>query len=70
VAHSCNPGYSGGRDQKDCSSKPAQENSLGDPILKKKKSHKKRAGGVVQGLGPEFKPQYDQEKKNKSQKPN
>jgi hypothetical protein len=25
---------------------------------------------VVQGLGPEFKPQYDQEKKNKSQKPN
>jgi hypothetical protein len=28
VAHACNPSYSRGRDQKDCSSKPAQENSL------------------------------------------
>jgi hypothetical protein len=24
----------------------------------KKKNHKKRAGGVPQGVGPEFKPQY------------
>jgi hypothetical protein len=24
----------------------------------KKKNHKKRAGGVAQGVGPNFKPQY------------
>jgi hypothetical protein len=35
VAHACNPSYSGGRDQKDCSSKPAQANSFQDPISKK-----------------------------------
>jgi hypothetical protein len=35
VAHSCNPSYSGGRDQEDHSSKPALENSLQSPILKK-----------------------------------
>jgi hypothetical protein len=34
-AHTCNPSYSGGRDQEDCSSKPAQANSFRDPILKK-----------------------------------
>jgi hypothetical protein len=38
-------------------------NSSWDPILKKKKAHKKRAGGVAQGVGPEFKPQYDTHKK-------
>jgi hypothetical protein len=57
VAHTCNPNYSGGRDQEDCSSKPAQENSSQDPISKKT-YHKKRAGGVAQSIGPEFKPQY------------
>jgi hypothetical protein len=35
VAHTCNPSFSGGRDQKDHSSKLAQANSLCDPILKK-----------------------------------
>jgi hypothetical protein len=30
----CNPSYSGGRDQEDHGSKPAQGNSLGDPSLK------------------------------------
>jgi hypothetical protein len=35
VAHSYNPSYSGGRDQEDHSSKPAQANSAQDPILKK-----------------------------------
>jgi hypothetical protein len=35
VAHASNPCYSGGRDQEDCSSKPAQANSSKDPILKK-----------------------------------
>jgi hypothetical protein len=35
VAQACNPTYSGGRDQEDQDSKPALENSLRDPILKK-----------------------------------
>jgi hypothetical protein len=55
VAYTCNPSYSGGRDQEDCGSKPAWENSLQDPILKKT-HHKNRADGMAQGEGPEFKP--------------
>jgi hypothetical protein len=32
--------------------------------------HKKRAGGVTQGIGPEFKPQYHKKKKeNKTENP-
>jgi hypothetical protein len=34
VVHTCNPSYSGGRDQEDGSSKPAQANSSGNPISK------------------------------------
>jgi hypothetical protein len=34
VAQTCNPGYSGGRDQEDCGSNPAQANSSKDPISK------------------------------------
>jgi hypothetical protein len=64
VAHACNLSYSGGRYQEDSGWKSAQENSLGDPILKKKIT-KKSAGGVAQGIGPEFKPQYSKEKKKK-----
>jgi hypothetical protein len=41
--------------------KPAQENSSQDPISKN--SSQKRAGGVAQGVGPEFKPQYQKKKK-------
>jgi hypothetical protein len=52
VAHACNPNYSGGRDQEDLGSKRSGPNSSGDPILKN--PHKNRAGGVVQGEGPEF----------------
>jgi hypothetical protein len=37
-------------------SKPAQENSLRDPISKKNPSQK-RAGGVAQGESPDFKSQ-------------
>jgi hypothetical protein len=55
-AHSCNPSYSGGRDQEDCSSKPVWANSLRDPISKQLIT--KRSGGVAQGIGPEFKSQY------------
>jgi hypothetical protein len=35
VAHTCHPSYSGGRDQEDCSSKPAQANSSVRPYLEK-----------------------------------
>jgi hypothetical protein len=34
VAHTCNPSYSGGRDQEDHSLKPARANSSHDSILK------------------------------------
>jgi hypothetical protein len=34
VAHTCNPSDSGGRDQEDRGSKPAQANSSGDPTSK------------------------------------
>jgi hypothetical protein len=34
MAHACNPNYSGGIDQEDHGSKPAQANSLQDPFLK------------------------------------
>jgi hypothetical protein len=56
VIHACNPSYSGGRGQEDHDSKAAQANSSRDPTSKI--LLKKRAGGVGQGDGPEFKPQY------------
>jgi hypothetical protein len=62
VAHACNPSFSGGRDQEAEGSKPAQANSLRDPILKKKKSQK-RTGEVAGGVSPEFKTE-DYNKKN------
>jgi hypothetical protein len=34
VAHTCNPSYSGGRDQEDHGLNPALGNSSGDPISK------------------------------------
>jgi hypothetical protein len=52
-----NPSYSGGRDQEDPGSKPAWANSSARTYLEKNPSQK-RAGGVAQGVGPEFKPQY------------
>jgi hypothetical protein len=42
--------------------KPAQANSSEDPISKKT-LHQKRAGGVAQGVGPEFKFQCGKKKK-------
>jgi hypothetical protein len=47
VAHTCNPNYSGGRDQEDLGWKPPQANSLQDPISKIPNT-KKRTGGVAQ----------------------
>jgi hypothetical protein len=64
VAHSCNPSCSGGRDQEDCGSKPAWANSSQDPISKIPIT--KRADGVAQDEGPEFKPQ-DHEKQQQQQ---
>jgi hypothetical protein len=61
LAHTCNPSYSGGRDQEDRSSKPAQANSSQDPIS----THHKKGWTVAQREGPEFKPQYWKKKKEK-----
>jgi hypothetical protein len=49
VAHTCNPSYSGDRDQEACGLKPAQANSLRDPFLKKIIT-KQRAGGVAHAV--------------------
>jgi hypothetical protein len=61
VAHACYPSYSG---------EPRFQASPGKyfarPYLKKKKKKKpftKRAGGVAQGIDPEFKPQYGRKAK-------
>jgi hypothetical protein len=59
VAHACNPSYSEGRDQEDLSLKPAQANRSQDPL---ENPSQKRAGGVAQGVDPEFKPQYHKKK--------
>jgi hypothetical protein len=42
VVHVCNPRYLGGRDQEDHGSKPAQANSLQDPISKTQKPFTKK----------------------------
>jgi hypothetical protein len=60
-AHTCNPSYSGGRDQEDHGSKPALENNLPDPVSKK------RAGGAAEGVGPEFKSWYLEEEEKQEE---
>jgi hypothetical protein len=60
VAHTCNPSYSGGRDQEDCGLKSSWANSSRNPISKN--PSQKRAGGVAQSEGSEFKPQYYKKK--------
>jgi hypothetical protein len=55
-AHACNSNYPEGRDQEDRGSKSTQKNSLQDPILKKKIRKK------GWWSGPEFKPQYQNQK--------
>jgi hypothetical protein len=67
VAQVCNQSYSRGRDQEDHGLKPAWANSL-RPYLVKRIT--KRAGGVVQGVGPEFKLQNCGKKKKKRKKGN
>jgi hypothetical protein len=58
MTHAYNPSNSGGRDQEDHCLKPAWTNSLRDLLLKILNNNKKRADGVAQGIGPEFKPQH------------
>jgi hypothetical protein len=62
VAHACNPSYSGSRDPKDHGSKPVWAKYFTKLYLKKKTSQE-RAGGMAQGVGPEFKPQYPPKKR-------
>jgi hypothetical protein len=61
MAHSCKPSYSGGKR----SGGSWLEASLGKcfttPYLEKN-HHKKRTGGVAQGVEPDFKPQYCKKK--------
>jgi hypothetical protein len=65
VAHACNPSYSGGRDKKDCGSKPAWQIVL--VTLSQKNPSQKRTGGVAQCVGFEFNPQnHKKEKKKKN----
>jgi hypothetical protein len=56
VGHTCNSSYSGGRDQEDCSWKPAQE-IVPRPYLEKS-LHKNKDCEVAQGVGTEFKNQH------------
>jgi hypothetical protein len=61
VAHACNRSYSGGRDQEDHGSKPAQEIVPQDPISKKPNT--KKAGGMAQDVGLSSSPGTAKEKK-------
>jgi hypothetical protein len=63
VAHAYNLSHWGGRDQEDRSSKPDQANNSTRPYLGKV-LHKNKAGGVAQGEGHEFKPQYLKKKED------
>jgi hypothetical protein len=63
VTDTCDPSYSGGRDQEGQGLKPARANNSRAPILKK--TSQKTAGGVARGVGPEFKSQYCRKKEKK-----
>jgi hypothetical protein len=60
VTHACNPSYSGGRDQEDGGWKPVP--GIVPVTLSWKKRTQSQAGRVVQGVGPEFKLQYQKKK--------
>jgi hypothetical protein len=65
VAHACNPSYSGGSDQEDCGSKPAWASSSQDPISKNPSQKKVLVEWLKVFEGPEFKPEYCQNKTKK-----
>jgi hypothetical protein len=56
VAHTYNPTYSGGRDQKD--HRQSQTRQIVLKTLSQKNYSQKGASGVTQDVGPKFKPQY------------
>jgi hypothetical protein len=60
IAHTYNPSYSGGTDQEEWGLRPDWANNSWHPISKKPII--KKAGGVVQGVGHEFKSQSDKKK--------
>jgi hypothetical protein len=62
LAHACNPSYSRDRNQEDHGLEPARANSSQE-CISKKKTNTHRAGGVAQGIDPEFKLQYHKKKK-------
>jgi hypothetical protein len=66
VAHTCNPHYSGGRDQEEHIG--TQPREIVHKTLSQKNPSQKRAGGMAQGVGPEFKPQYHKKKKKKKKR--
>jgi hypothetical protein len=67
VAHTCNLSYLGGKrsGRSRFEASPGKEFTI--PYLEKS-HHKKRAGRVAQGIGPEFKPQYCKKEKEKEKK--
>jgi hypothetical protein len=68
VACTCNPSYLGGRDQEDCVSKTTWANSsIVHKTLSQKNPSPKRAGGVAQGEGPEFKSPVLKKKKGRKE---
>jgi hypothetical protein len=60
VAHACNPSYSGGRDQEDCSSKPAWT-TVGKTLSQKNPSQK-TAGEVALSSNPSTEKQKERKK--------
>jgi hypothetical protein len=61
VAYTYKPSYSGGRDQENHGSKPVWANS--SPDLISKKPFIEKGWWSVQGVDPEFKPQYHKKTK-------
>jgi hypothetical protein len=65
VAQAYNPNYSGGRDQEDedRSLKPQPRQRVHRTLSRK--NPQKKAGRIIQGVGPEFRPQYCKKKRKK-----
>jgi hypothetical protein len=61
VSHTCNPTYSGGKIRRIVVQSQPRKRVLKTLFLKN--PSQKRAGGVAQGVGYEFKPQYHKKKK-------
>jgi hypothetical protein len=74
VAHTCNPSYSGGRDQEDQGLRPTRANNSQDPICKITRAKMDwRCGSssrlpALQERSLEFKTQFHKKKKKKKKK--